>query len=72
PGSVIRSGKWKLHHYFEDDAYELYDLMADPGEWKNLAREYPAKLKELQTSMEYYRQELQAPIPSVPNPAYQE
>ena len=70
PGSVLRKGKWKLHHYFEDDVYELYDLETDPGEWQNLAGEFPDKLKELQSSMENYRTELQAPIPSVPNPLY--
>ena len=72
PGSVIRKGKWKLHHYFEDDVYELYNLESDPGEWQNLAGEFPHKLKELQTTMENYRRELQAPIPSVPNPLYKE
>ncbi|MEM8898893.1 MAG: sulfatase [Bacteroidota bacterium] len=60
PGSVIRKGKWKLHHYVEDDAYELYDLITDPGEWKNLAGEFPDKLKELQTFMEEYRTKVHA------------
>ncbi|MEL6190933.1 MAG: sulfatase [Bacteroidota bacterium] len=72
PGSVIRKGRWKLHHYFEDDAYELYDLQSDPGERTNLAKEVPAKLEAMQTVMENYRTELQAPIPSVPNPLYKE
>ncbi|MEL6844856.1 MAG: sulfatase, partial [Bacteroidota bacterium] len=29
PGSIIRVGDWKLHHYFEDQGLELYDLRQD-------------------------------------------
>ena len=35
PCSVIRSGDWKLHYYYEDERYELYDLVADIGEANN-------------------------------------
>jgi arylsulfatase A-like enzyme len=44
PGSTMRYGKWKLHHYFEDMAYELYDLEEDPGERKDLAGAMPDKV----------------------------
>jgi arylsulfatase A-like enzyme len=30
PGSVVRAGRWKLHEYFEDQGFELYDLENDP------------------------------------------
>ena len=36
PGSVIISGNWKLHHYFEDDAIELYNLKDDISEKNNI------------------------------------
>jgi choline-sulfatase len=37
-GCMIRTGRWKYAYYL-DGAEELYDLEADPGEWKNLAKE---------------------------------
>lgn len=37
PGSAVRSGDWKLIHFFEDDRVELYNLATDIGETKNLA-----------------------------------
>lgn len=41
PSSIIREGKWKLIHYWEDGRNELYDLDADIGERQNLAEQYP-------------------------------
>ena len=32
PSSIIRSGPWKLIHYYEDGHDELYNLDSDPGE----------------------------------------
>lgn len=70
PGSTMRYGKWKLHHYFEDMAYELYDLETDIGERNNLAEAKPEKLKELVAMLDAWRTEYNAPIPSTPNPKY--
>lgn len=36
PRRMIRLGRYKLN-YFQDAAPELYDLEADPGEWRDLA-----------------------------------
>ncbi|WKN44667.1 sulfatase [Tunicatimonas pelagia] len=41
PGSVVRLGEWKLHHYYEDDSLELYNLNKDLGETTNVANDYP-------------------------------
>lgn len=70
PGSTMRYGKWKLHHYFEDMAYELYDLEADIGERNNLAEVKPGKLKELVAILDAWRTKYDAPIPTTPNPKY--
>jgi arylsulfatase A-like enzyme len=70
PGSTMRYGKWKLHHYFEDMAYELYDLEADPGERKDLAGDMPDKLAELTAMLDAWREKNNAPIPQEPNPEY--
>nr|WP_299074471.1 sulfatase [uncultured Allomuricauda sp.] len=70
PGSVIISGNWKLHHYFEDNKMELYNLKTDVGETKNLVDEYPEKAKELYKKLEDWRISTQAPIPSEKNLYY--
>lgn len=72
PGSVIRLGDWKLHQYFEDDGLELYHLGKDLGEQDNLADEQPEKVEELLAILNDWRSEMQAPVPSEPNPEYVE
>src|SRR5205823_6597185 len=50
PGGVVREGRWKLIEWREDDAVELYDLDADPGETRNLAKtqaDVTARLREM-------------------------
>jgi arylsulfatase A-like enzyme len=37
PSSIIRTGDWKLIHYWEDGRNELYNLPADIGEQHDLA-----------------------------------
>ena len=66
----MRYGKWKLHHYFEDDDFELYDLSADAGERKNLAASMPEKLEELKKMLNKWRTDTKAPIPTEKNPDY--
>ncbi|SNZ00457.1 sulfatase [Flagellimonas pacifica] len=70
PGSVIRYGKWKLHHYFEDDAIELYNLEDDLGEKNNLVDSLPEKTKELFNLLEQWRADTNAPVPNKLNPEY--
>jgi arylsulfatase A-like enzyme len=70
PGSALRQGKWKFHEYFEDGRLELYDLQADPGERENLASVYPEKAEELHESLRQWRKEMNAPVPTERNPAY--
>ncbi len=70
PGSVIRKGKWKLHHYFEDDDYELYNLEADPGEKFNLAESQAQIKNQLLAELDDWRKEVNAPIPRERNPRY--
>ncbi len=70
PCSVIRLGDWKLHEYFEDGGLELYNLRDDIGETKNLANVHPEKTQELLRRLKTWQQEIHAPIPNKPNPAY--
>jgi arylsulfatase A-like enzyme len=70
PGSVIISGDWKLHEYFEDGALELYNLKTDVGETNNLAKKNPEKANELLLKLREWRTKNDAPVPAEPNPQY--
>ncbi|MEO1529508.1 MAG: sulfatase [Planctomycetota bacterium] len=70
PVGVIRSGKWKLHEYFEEGELELYDLEADAGESNNLAETHVAVRDRLHAAMKAWRESTNAPVPSEPNPKY--
>ncbi len=70
PGAVILYKNWKLHQYFEDDGLELYNLTTDLGERNNLLETNRAKAKELLNMMESWRKEMNAPLPTEPNPEY--
>ena len=45
--SAIRSGDWKLIHFYEEDSIELYNLRSDISEQHNLANQYPEKVAVL-------------------------
>jgi len=70
PGSVIRKGKWKLHEYFEDGEFELYNLETDLREQVNLANENPEKVKELYEELNNWRLKTNAPVPKELNGEY--
>lgn len=70
PGSSMRKGKWKLHHYFEDNQYELYDLEHDLGEHVNLAKYLPKTVEKLAAELKQWRTSIKAPIPVQKNPEY--
>ena len=70
PVGVVRKGDWKLMEFFEDGRLELYNLKDDVGETVNLAQVIPEKTKELHADMRAWRKEINAPIPTDPNPAY--
>ena len=71
PGSVVRFGKWKLHHYMEDDELELYNLENDEGEKLDLAKKEPEKTKELLALLNNWRARTKAPIPILLNPEFE-
>lgn len=72
PGTTMRQGKWKLHHYFEDDGYELYDLENDLGEHVNLAPHLPKLMMSLKKELNSWRKSIDAPIPTELNPKFDE
>jgi arylsulfatase A-like enzyme len=70
PSSAIRDGKYKLIEYFENGKIELYDLELDIGEENNLADELPLVKQELHQKLKRWIKEINAPIPTVLNPAF--
>jgi arylsulfatase A len=69
PYAAIRSGSWKLIHYFESESSELYNLSQDPGEAQNKAADFPAITKKLQKKLERWQDKIGAQLPR-PNPNY--
>jgi arylsulfatase A len=67
PGSAIRSGDWKLIHYYEDGRQELYNLKNDIGESDNLFGRMPEKVAEMKALLDAMLEEHHAKIPS-PDP----
>lgn len=70
PCSIVRLGDWKLHEYFEDGEFELYNLKNDVGESNNLAKTNPEKRTELHELLKGWRKNINAPVPTAPNPEY--
>lgn len=62
--SLVQIGDWKLMEFLEDSRLELYNLGDDIGETKNLAKENPAKVKELHERLVAWRTEVKAPMPT--------
>lgn len=69
PYSAIRKGDWKLVQNYHDQRVELFNLANDPGETKNLIEEHPGIAKELSASLEAWKVEVGAQMPS-PNPDF--
>ncbi|HSJ03799.1 MAG TPA: sulfatase [Verrucomicrobium sp.] len=47
PSAAIRSGSWKLIHFFTTGRNELYDLATDPGESRDLSQDHPKLTTDL-------------------------
>jgi len=70
PGEVIRKGDWKLHHYFEDNSLQLYNLKEDIGERNDLAKKNPRKAAELLLLLKKIDEKTKAPKVSELNSEY--
>jgi arylsulfatase A-like enzyme len=69
PSSIIRNGNWKLIHYYEDRRTELYNLVDDPAEKRNLVSIYSEHSQELQARLKNWLDQVGATYP-YPNPNY--
>ena len=65
-GGVVRRGNYKLIHFYDDDSVELYDLIGDQGEKKNLVETKPELAAELKAELAQWLKESGAKMPFVP------
>lgn len=70
PYTSVRKGDWKLIRIHETDTSELYNLKDDPLEETNLATVNIEKTREMENLLFGWIDEVSAPIPREPNPAY--
>lgn len=64
PSSIIREGHWKLIHYWENEAKELYNLEKDPGEQLNVASEHLELVAQLDEKLMSWLAEVNANMPA--------
>ncbi len=63
PYSIIRSGEYKLIHYFGEQPDELFSLANDHRETTNLAAQFPDQVIQLKSSLKAWWQETGARLP---------
>ena len=68
PGAAMRDGHWKLVELQHYEAVELYDLVADPAETRDLARQQPEVTARLLGQLHAWQRATGAFIPT-PNSA---
>lgn len=70
PASAIRERDWKLIEYLDGTGdIELYNLVTDLGETKNLATEKPGRANDLKRKLSAWRNDVLAKTPIL-NPSY--
>ena len=69
PHGAVRKGNFRLVEFFEDQRIELYNLIDDVGETKDLAGAMPKKAQELRKLLADWRVSVGAQMPTV-NPDY--
>jgi arylsulfatase A-like enzyme len=70
PRSVMRRGDFKIHHRYEDDGYELYNLKEDIGETQNLVESNPTIFKQMRKQLDACYKRFEAPTSLPKNPKY--
>ncbi len=63
PSSIIRLGKWKLIHYYEDGRNELYNLENDLGETTDVSEDNPEQTRQLFEHLQKYLTDVGALFP---------
>jgi len=64
PAGAIRVGDYKLIEFFEDGKTELYNVMTDVGQKRDLTKEKPDLSRDLHAKLVAWRQSVNAPMPT--------
>lgn len=72
PYTSIRSGKWKLIYYYEDKNVELFNLEEDMKEKYDVSLTNPDVVSDLKTKIFEWIDNTHAPVPTEPNPYYED
>ena len=70
PASALRRGPYKVIHFFEDDRWEVYDLTSDVSETDDLSAVRPELTEQLRSSLQAWWTDVDAFVPTEPNPLY--
>ncbi|QDV65182.1 Arylsulfatase [Crateriforma conspicua] len=70
PHSAMRSGSWKLMHFYEDGRDELYHLPTDLSEQTERSQSDPAMAKQFRADLEHALKQRKARMP-IPHPDWQ-
>ena len=71
PAGAVRLGDWKLIEFFETGHVELYNLVDDIAESKNVATDNPDRTALLLEKLQSWRESVNAPVPRELNPDYE-
>lgn len=69
PGAAVRRGEYKLIEWMEDGRLELFNVVKDPGEKKDLAGQEKRVVAEMHAKLEAWQTSVGARYPQK-NPAY--
>lgn len=64
PAAAVRRGPWKLIHWFEDDRFELFNVVTDIGEATDLAAREPARVASLRSELAAWQRSVGAKFPT--------
>jgi arylsulfatase A-like enzyme len=71
PAGAVRLGDWKLIEFFETGHVELYNLVDDIAESKNVATANSDRTALLLEKLQSWRESVNAPVPRELNPDYE-
>ena len=69
PAAAVRRGPWKLIHWMEEDRVELFNVVEDIGETKDLAQAQAERVAAMREELAAWQKDVGALSPT-PNPNY--